>query len=154
MKRFFALSLVFLLSACGAPVDNRDYVEVSGEGSVETVADVFRVNATATARGDDADALKRQVDTQVNTVLDVLKKTGVADKDISALQLHVQPEWQWQPERKLIGYVASRNIEITIRGMERYGAVLGALTRAGISNPGAAKSATRQRCGSRPWKRR
>lgn len=144
MKNLLLIPLLALMAAC-APPEAGDYVEVSGEGTVEAVADVFRVHATASARGDDVEALRQRVDAQVAEVLAALDEAGIPERDITALALSVQPEWQWQPERQLIGYVASRNLDIVLRGMAPYEQVLAILTRAGLSEirPGTSEVSDR-----------
>lgn len=113
--------------------DKINYVEVAGSGEIEAVADRFVLRATAEARGEEVVAIKRQVDAQVDTAATAIQALGIGRDRLKALTLQVQPEWQWEPRQKLIGYVANRDMELEIDGLEKYTAVLSALANAGIS---------------------
>lgn len=112
----------------------RDYIEVQGEGEAKAAPDSFRVRATANAEGDNVDALKRQVDGQVNRVLKLARSLGIANKDIQALALRVTPQWQYQPKRQLTGYRAERPMTITVHNLALWGKLLSGLTEAGVTD--------------------
>ena len=121
-----------------APLAQDSYIEVQGEGSIDAVADRFQIQATATADGKDVSALKTAVDTQINEAVRLIKALGIDDKDIHALSVQVQPQWEWQPKRRMIGYQVRRQITLSVNGLETYGEALQILTDSGISevNPG------------------
>lgn len=141
MSRILASLALFttaLLAGCNnntyVPPDAEQFVEVSGEGRVEAVADRFRIHASATARGTDIAALKAEVDASINKAVAALKTLDLGDRDIQALALSVQPEWEWQPQRRLLGYQASRQLNIAVDGLERYTIALQQLADAGLTD--------------------
>src|SRR5690606_40961036 len=55
------------------------------------------------------------------------------DNQVRATGITVQPEWQWQPERKLIGHRVARDIDFAVDGIDGYAALLEALTEIGFT---------------------
>ena len=140
MKIRSPLLLVLLTTVLGGcnittsttPTDQ--YVQVSGNGEVEAVANRFRINAAASDEGMDISALKAGVDHQIDEAVRRLNALGIDSKDIRALALQVQPKWQWKPERQLIGYQARREMSLDIKGLDNYTDVLQALTDVGLGD--------------------
>src|SRR5690606_23297786 len=112
---WLAVLAIAFLTGCNntvTPVATEHFVEVSGEGRVEAVADRFRIHATASAHGEGISELKASVDRQVDAAVAALKQLGLTDRDIQALTLSVNPQWEWQPQRRLVGYQAQRQLNI------------------------------------------
>lgn len=138
-----ALLLPLLLAGCDLPTNvtanattatQQEYIEVSGQGKIEATADRFQIRASADARGQEAGALKAEVDQKIDAAISRLGALGIAPSDIHALSLNLQPEWQWQPTRELIGYQAQRELIIEIGSLATYTKALQVLTEAGIAN--------------------
>jgi uncharacterized protein YggE len=110
------------LSACGAATQATpaDTVSVQGEGSVKARPDIFLLTATARERGDDVAAMKERVDRQVQAMLDLADQLRIEEKNVTASDIQIAPEWQYQPERKLIGYQVSREARFRVSGVETY----------------------------------
>ena len=113
------------------PDKQQSFIEVSGQGEVKVVPDVFPVRAEFVLVGKDIAAMKRALDDRIASLLATLTGLGVAEKDLRASDLQVQPQWQWQPERKLLGQRVSRSLEVRLHGMTLYTQVLGVLSEAG-----------------------
>lgn len=123
------------LSACAPrPQDHHDTVSVQGKGTVKARPDTFILVATASQRGDDVPAMKKDVDDQVGKLLDLADKLGIDKKQVNASDLNIAPQWQYQPERKLLGYQISRDVTFRVKGMDRYASLTDAVTRAGITD--------------------
>jgi uncharacterized protein len=127
----FSLMLVGCDSTANAP---QEYIEVSGQGEIEASADRFQIRASADARGKEASSLKADVDRKVDAAISQLTALGITQSDIRALSLNIQPEWQWQPTRELIGYQAKRELVVEIDSLATYTKALQALTDVGIAN--------------------
>lgn len=138
MKRITAASLVTLaaltLTACddGPNTLNRDSITVSGSGEISAQPDIFRVVATAREQGDDIAAMKSRVDDTVADMLDLADDLGIEEKQVRASDLHVQPQWQYQPERKLIGHEVSREVTFRANGLDIYTQLLGGLAKQSV----------------------
>ncbi|WP_101675032.1 SIMPL domain-containing protein [Alloalcanivorax mobilis] len=131
-SHLLVISLAVLgLSACGGNTTQApppapaaptapDTVSVQGEGSVKARPDTFLLSATARERGDDVAAMKGKVDQQVQSMLDLADQLKIEEKNVTASDIQISPEWQYQPERKLIGYQVSREVNFRVAGVENY----------------------------------
>lgn len=140
MRRLFYLlapAAFLLLVACQPPAADTaviNSIEVSGEGEVVAVPDRYQVRASVTAVGKDVAELKRALDTRLANLQATLQGLGLAESQLRADDLQVQPEWQWQPERRLIGQRVTRSMAISANGFEQYTRVLDALAQADLDN--------------------
>ncbi len=140
MKRITAASLIALgalsLTACNdAPHlinHGPDSITVSGSGDISAQPDIFRVVATASEQGDDIAAMKSRVDDTVADMLDLADDLDIEEKQVRASDLRVQPQWQYQPERKLIGHQVSRGVTFRANGLDTYTQLLDGLAKQGL----------------------
>ncbi|MFT6516149.1 MAG: hypothetical protein ACJA2V_001360, partial [Alcanivorax sp.] len=109
-----------------------DSITVSGSGDISAQPDIFRVVATASEQGDDIAAMKSRVDDTVADMLDLADDLDIEEKQVRASDLRVQPQWQYQPERKLIGHQVSRDVTFRANGLETYTQLLDGLTKQGL----------------------
>lgn len=140
MKRITAASLIALgalsLTACSdAPHlinHGPDSITVSGSGDISAQPDIFRVVATAREQGDDIAVMKSRVDDAVADMLDLADDLDIEEKQVRASDMHVQPQWQYQPERKLIGHQVSRDVTFRANGLDTYTQLLDGLAKQGV----------------------
>ncbi|WP_421710460.1 SIMPL domain-containing protein [Alcanivorax sp.] len=109
-----------------------DSITVSGNGEIAAQPDIFRVAATAREQGDDIAAMKSRVDDAVADMLDLADDLDIEEKQVRASDLHVQPQWQYQPERKLIGHEVSRDVIFRANGLDTYTQLLEGLAKQGV----------------------
>jgi uncharacterized protein len=109
------------------------YVEVQGKAELKASPDRFQLRAAFTLTGPDVAAMKAVLDQQLADALGAARALGIDEKNLRASTLSVQPEWQWQPERKLIGQRVSRDLHITADGLDIYVALLERLAALGVS---------------------
>lgn len=140
MKRITAASLIALgalsLIACSDTHQmmnaGPDSITVSGSGDIAAQPDIFRVVASAREQGDDIAAMKSRVDDAVADMLDLADDLDIEEKQVRASNLHVQPQWQYQPERKLIGHQVSREVTFRANGLDTYSQLLDGLAKQGV----------------------
>ena len=138
MKGFSALCLTSLsllfLSGCGpsALPQERDSITVSGQGEVTATPDIFSVSATAREEGSNIDQLKSRVDDQVEAMLELADDLDIPEAQTRATHFRVTPQWQYQPERKLIGHQVSRSVQFRVNGLDTYAELLGGLATLSI----------------------
>jgi len=128
-------SMLVVLSGCqieSAPPASR-YVEVRGTGEVTAVPDRFQLRASFELTGQDVSTMKQQLDRQLAAALGEMNALGIDERHIQASNLRVQPEWQWQPERKLIGQRVSRDLDVTVDGFDTYAEALERLSALEVS---------------------
>lgn len=136
-----SLSILFaalLLGACtqsAAPADdfNGPRVSVQGEAMVEVAPDLLEVQFSVTHIADEVAVATADVSTRTKAALTAVKQAGVADEDIRALSISVQPQWDWhEGERRFRGHEASRTVELKLRDVSAWPALLAALVAAGV----------------------
>jgi uncharacterized protein YggE len=113
-------------------------ITVVGMGKVSLVPDIARVNVGAEVRADTVSEAKAKVDRQIAAIMTALGALGVESKDIQTnhYSIHferepplVTPEAAEGPSQD--GYRVSNMLQVTVRDVERAGAVLDAVVEAG-----------------------
>lgn len=129
-----SLFAVIALTGCGpqnsgsSSSADEAYIEVQGVAEINAVPDRFILRVVFTETGKNVATLKSKLDKQMTAALAAASALGIDEKKLQASALSVQPEWQWQPERKLIGQRVSRDLRVSVDGMENYIALLERLT--------------------------
>jgi uncharacterized protein len=73
------------------------------------------------------------VDRRTAAALDAARNAGVADRDIRALAITVQPVWDWhEGQRRFRGHEATRVIELTVRDIDLWPDLLAGLIRSRV----------------------
>jgi len=111
-------------------------IEISGQGEVKAVPDIITTTFSFSEQSRDQAGAKRLVDTQVTNLMKLLKKLGIAEKDVSAAQLQLYPQYDYKRQRELIGYQVQRNITIKVRELENYPKLLEGAVGIGATHSG------------------
>lgn len=132
---FIALATL-LLAGCSQPTTTTQpgTVSVTGVAEVQAVPDEFVIHAGVNAQGDNVQTISETVNNNVDKLLALIKKQGLDKKAVTALELRITPQWQYQPTRKLTGYQASRDLTITTHGTDQYAQVLQLLLDNGVND--------------------
>jgi len=133
----------------------RDSITVSGSGEINAQPDRFTVVATASENGDDIADMKDRVDDAVGNMLDLADDLDIEEKSVTASTMRVSPQWQYQPERKLIGHQVSRDVSFKVDGLETYAELLEGLAEQGVRNirPTGAEVSNRDELGNQALKK-
>lgn len=138
MRTPILIALSLSLAACAVespPTEDGlgPHVTVTGEARIEAVPDELRVRVTVTHTDDSVIAATASVGDRTLAALDAIRAAGVADKDIRALAIRVQPQYDWKDgDRTLRGHEASRPIEVRLRDLDAWPGLLTALIEAGV----------------------
>lgn len=126
-------------------------ITLSGHGEVQAVPDIASVYFTISK---DAKTVKEAQDMVAKiekSVLDVLKKNGVAEKDIKTDNASFYPKYEYKYDTKLVpcneygcppqngkniivGYTASESITVKVRNTDDAGKIMQGLGETGVSN--------------------
>lgn len=106
---------------------------VSGEATVRRTPDVAVVSLGVTLRDKEVAAARDRVNTRASAVLAMARELGIADADITAPSLMVQPIYDYRRGQKLTGYEAARPITFRVRDLARLGALLDGLVDDGAT---------------------
>jgi uncharacterized protein len=125
------------LFADGLPTS--PYIQVSGHGEQHVAPDLFRVSLTLEKTSMDANAARADVEARAAKVLALAHKLGLADKDIQAPAVTVEPQYEWRSapggdgKQVLVGQHVQRAMTLTLRDVSRYGALVDGLFAAGVT---------------------
>jgi uncharacterized protein YggE len=104
-------------------------IGVSGQGEVRAEADHANVSLSVAARKPKLDDARAEVAKTVEAVLKLTRELEVDPKLVHATRIHVQPEYNWEPQAKernliVVGYSVSRQVEVELRDLEKLGQLL------------------------------
>ncbi|HEV2111874.1 MAG TPA: SIMPL domain-containing protein, partial [Gammaproteobacteria bacterium] len=140
MPRSCAALLLLLSSAAFADgLPTGPYIQASGHGEEHVAPDMLRVSLTLEKTSMDAATARADVEARAAKVLALLRKLGVADKDIKAPAVTVEPRYEWRSgpgsdgKQVLVGQHVVRSIMLTLRDISRYGALVDGLFTAGVT---------------------
>ena len=101
-------------------------ITVSGHGTVSVTPDTADLMAGVQAHAATATEALNTVGTKSQALIDTLKGTGVADKDIKTAGLSLYPTFD-NDGKTITGYQASTNVTATIHDVTKVGDVVDAL---------------------------
>lgn len=126
------------MASAGTPLPDGPHVVTSGEGKVSVAPDMVTLRLTVTKRSPIAANAKQEADQAVNRFLDALAKHGVASEDITASGLDLSEDTDRADNGRRVsnGYTAERSIEVKLRSLDRFNAVLDDALAAGVNGFG------------------
>lgn len=135
MRRLpLAIALFAFSLAAGAADPAPRVVQVTGQGEATVAPDRARLSMAIEARNVDLRAAETKVNDGTRAVLKELKGLGLKDEDISTAGYSVNPEYDWvDNQQKFRAYFARREINVTVRDLDKVGDVLLRLTKAGVN---------------------
>lgn len=137
MRILLLTSLLCLASPClaGTPLPDAPHVVASGEGKVTVPPDEATLTLRATYRNADAALAKQAVDRSIGALLKIAPTFGLAEKDITAADLSLSEDVRYDDDNRRVsnGYVAEREVTLTLHRLDRLGALLDAAVTAGVN---------------------
>lgn len=111
------------------------HIVTSGTASVDATPDIASLAIEVNVSSKDAADAKKQADARVAQYFDFLEKNGIEKKDISAANLRTQPEYDYLKEggSVLKGYRAVRQVEVTLRQLEKLNDLLDGALKSGLN---------------------
>lgn len=111
------------------------HVVTSGTASVSAVPDMATLAIEVSVSAKDAALAKKQADERVAQYIAFLHQNGVEKQDINAANLSTQPEYEYLKEGKtqLTGYRAVRQVEVTLRQLDKMNSLLDGALKAGLN---------------------
>lgn len=132
------LALLFALQpvspALAEALPDGPHVKVQGHGEIEAMPDLVIVTVDVTRTAPDSARAQREVDAVAGAVQAVARRFDIRDDDYDASRIQIQPEYEWKDgQRTLLGQRASRQFELTLNDIRRYGELIQALAEADIN---------------------
>lgn len=125
-----------LISAGAQAADNclPPQLSAQAEGFVEAVPDMVVVDITITHTAATLAEAKKRVDQIGNGVIRAADQQGIRKDDIQASKIQAAPDYDWNNgQRTLRGQQVSRQFELKLREVDRYGALVQALADAEVT---------------------
>ena len=115
-------------------------IEVEGTGRVAAPPDVADVQVGVVTQGATAREALAANNASMTALFEVLRRGGVADRDIQTVLLDVSPRYAETPtptppgwEPKIIGYEVTNSVQVTVRDVPNLGVLLDAAVQAGAN---------------------
>jgi len=123
------------LALQAAEVPEGPHVVTSGTSSVDATPDIATLAIEVSVSSKDAAQAKKQVDERVAQYFDFLQKNNIEKKDISAANLRTQPEYDYLKtgESVLKGYRAVRQVQVTLRQLDKLNELLDGALKSGLN---------------------
>ncbi|MFA5997390.1 MAG: SIMPL domain-containing protein [Candidatus Paceibacterota bacterium] len=164
-KLFQALTILALLGAVlagamiisevkgyrfiGGGVPSSNTISVSGSGEVFAAPDIANISFTVREESKKVSDAQDKVSVKVKSALAVVRKSGVADKDIKTQNYSSYPKYEWQEgtpycagvscpayrpgKQVIIGYEVSQTVNIKVRNLESVNGLVDGLAGAGVT---------------------
>ena len=132
------LALVLLLTSAVAfanPLPAEPHIYVEGSAEIEVIPDEMTITLGLTSENMDVGVAKADVDKRSVHLINTLKAMDIEARDIATTALQVTPVYDYVEGKQVPrGSRVYRQVDITLRDLERYGELMQALMDAKISN--------------------
>lgn len=106
-------------------------INVSGEGKILTTPDQASILVSVSTKGKDALAIKKTNDLKIEAVLTAIKKYKLPKEDFKTQRVSLNPEFDYNTKKH--SYNALQSIEINLKDLTKYDALMEDLVNAGIN---------------------
>lgn len=106
-------------------------INVSGEGKVKVVPDQAMISVSVDTKGNKAADVKKQNDETVERVIQAIKKHKLPKENVQTQRISLNPVYDY--EKKKYSYNATQTIEILLKDLNQYDALMESLVDAGIN---------------------
>jgi uncharacterized protein YggE len=112
---------------------DRRWISVTAAGQASVTPDMAVVSFAVTGTGKELGATRDDVNARSSSVLARLREIGIAEVDLNAPDVMVQPEYDYGKGQRLIGYRVVRQMVASVRDLDRLGDVLDGVVGAGAN---------------------
>ncbi len=111
-------------------------LHVSATGKAAQTPDQALVSAGVVTVAPTASAAMSENAKKMNAVFEALKAAGIAERDIMTSQMSLRPQYDYQNRRtpRITGYEVRNTVMAKTNNLEKTGAMLDALVKAGVNN--------------------
>jgi uncharacterized protein YggE len=113
-------------------------ISIQGEGEVYAEPDLAYVSSGVVSEAGNAREALSANSANMAALIELLKSTGVADRDIQTSNFNVQPQYDYNKSggnrHKIVGYLVSNNVSVRIRDLDNLGTVLDQMVSVGANS--------------------
>lgn len=130
-KAVVLIACLFTVLTYGQETKQIPQINVSGEGKIKVTPDQVLILATVETKGSNSKEVKKQNDQQMESVLKLVKSMNLAPADYKTKRVSLNPQYDY--EKKKNNYNATQTIEILLRDLSKYDALMEGLVDQGIN---------------------
>jgi uncharacterized protein YggE len=109
-------------------------LSAQAEGFVEAVPDIVTISVTVSHTAPTLAEAKQRVDAIGNGVIRAADLHGIGPRDLQASKIQAAPDYDWNNGMRVLrGQQVSRQFELKLRDIDRYGALVQALADAEVT---------------------
>lgn len=110
---------------------------VSGEGKVSVTPDIAKIGFGILESGNSLKSVQNSVNNKSKSLVDALKKLGIAESDIKTTSYNVYPQYDYSSStQRITGYQVSVSYEVTIKDFDKVNDAIVIATGAGANMAG------------------
>lgn len=106
-------------------------INVAGEGKVFTTPDQASITVAVETKGKNSTEVKKQNDAKVEAVLNFIKKSNLAKEDFQTQRVSLNPQYDYDTKKH--SFHASQTIQILLKDLSKYDALMEGMVNAGIN---------------------
>jgi len=115
-------------------INKTDLFTVSGTGKVAITPDIAKVTAGVRAQANTVQQAQNDMNKAINAISDAVKKLGINAKDIKTTNYSINPTYDYtNSKQRITGYIATTNLEIKVRDLEKTNTVIDTATANGAN---------------------
>lgn len=136
LTRLAGIALLGFYGAMAHAAETLRIVAVDGRGEVQAEPDRATLVLGAESRKTKLNEARDEVTRTVDAVLKLTRELKIDSKLVRTTRLNIQPQYNWNAQnssRMLIGYMASRQVEIDLRELDKLGTLLERAADLGIN---------------------
>jgi uncharacterized protein YggE len=130
-KALLLLTVLVMTLSYAQEIKQVPQISVVGEGKVKVVPDQATITATVQTKGNNAKDVKKENDEQMEAVLKIIKKMNLVPADYRTQRVSLNPIFDY--EKKKTSYNATQTVEILLRDLSQYDALMEGLVNEGIN---------------------
>mgnify|MGYP003392988302 CR=1 FL=1 len=111
--------------------------DVTGEGKVSAIPDIALINVGVFSQAPTVKQAQNLLNKNINQVSDAIKNLGIDKKDIQTSNYNITPSYDFSgSSQKITGYLASSNLSIKVRQIDKANSVIDEATANGANQVG------------------
>lgn len=112
---------------------DKRWISVSATGEASVAPDLAIVSFAVSGDGKELGPTRDEVNTRASAVLARLRELKLADGDINAPDVGIQPQYDYRKGQRLTGYRVERRMTARVRNLDQLGDVLDGVVSAGAN---------------------
>lgn len=136
MRMLAILVLTMFAASTAAFADEERTVRVEGHAEVVTAPDRASIVMGVEARAAEVDVARKDVAETVSRFLQLTREMDIPDDSVSTASAIVRPDYDWNPqtrERRLLGYVVTRQLVVELHDLEGLGQLTESALKLGVN---------------------